>query len=83
MLRVGGLKRVSLVARACTTDARVSATEKLKQQTVDEVEAQARARRVQSKEEDAAAAKDEIGGPKGAEPTRYGDWERKGRVSDF
>jgi hypothetical protein len=25
----------------------------------------------------------EIGGPKGAEPTRYGDWERKGRVSDF
>ncbi|KAI9332918.1 hypothetical protein DFJ73DRAFT_614888, partial [Zopfochytrium polystomum] len=21
----------------------------------------------------------EIGGPKGAEPTRYGDWERKGR----
>lgn len=25
----------------------------------------------------------EIGGPKGVEPTRYGDWERKGRVSDF
>ena len=25
----------------------------------------------------------EIGGPKGTEPTRYGDWERKGRVSDF
>lgn len=25
----------------------------------------------------------EIDGPKGAEPTRYGDWERKGRVSDF
>jgi hypothetical protein len=25
----------------------------------------------------------EIGGPKGPEPTRYGDWERKGRVSDF
>lgn len=21
--------------------------------------------------------------PKGPEPTRYGDWERKGRVSDF
>ncbi|MGR8922063.1 MAG: DUF1674 domain-containing protein, partial [Gammaproteobacteria bacterium] len=21
----------------------------------------------------------EIGGPKGPEPTRYGDWERKGR----
>ena len=25
----------------------------------------------------------EINGPKGPEPTRYGDWERKGRVSDF
>ena len=25
----------------------------------------------------------EIGGPEGPEPTRYGDWERKGRVSDF
>ena len=26
---------------------------------------------------------EEFGGPKGPEPTRYGDWERKGRVSDF
>jgi hypothetical protein len=25
----------------------------------------------------------EIGGPKGPEPTRYGDWEVKGRCSDF
>ena len=25
----------------------------------------------------------EIGGPTGPEPTRYGDWERNGRVSDF
>ena len=25
----------------------------------------------------------EIDGPKGPEPTRYGDWERKGRVYDF
>lgn len=25
----------------------------------------------------------EVGGPKGLEPTRYGDWERKGIVSDF
>ncbi|HEY5337519.1 MAG TPA: succinate dehydrogenase assembly factor 4 [Rhizomicrobium sp.] len=29
------------------------------------------------------AAEPEIGGPKGPEPTRYGDWERKGIVSDF
>jgi len=25
----------------------------------------------------------EIGGPGGPEPTRYGDWERKGVISDF
>ncbi len=25
----------------------------------------------------------EVNGPKGPEPTRYGDWERKGIVSDF
>lgn len=26
---------------------------------------------------------EEIGGPGGPEPTRYGDWERKGRCIDF
>ena len=25
----------------------------------------------------------EQGGPKGPEPTRFGDWERKGSASDF
>jgi hypothetical protein len=25
----------------------------------------------------------EIGGPKSPEPTRYGDWEYKGRCTDF
>ncbi len=25
----------------------------------------------------------EIGGPRGLEPTRYGDWERRGRCIDF
>lgn len=25
----------------------------------------------------------EFGGPKGLEPTRYGDWERNGRCIDF
>jgi hypothetical protein len=27
--------------------------------------------------------KDEKGGPRGVEPTRYGDWERKGITYDF
>ena len=26
---------------------------------------------------------DEYGGPKGKEPTRYGDWEKNGRCIDF
>ena len=25
----------------------------------------------------------ELGGPKGPEPTRYGDWEKGGRCTDF
>lgn len=25
----------------------------------------------------------ELGGPKGPEPTRFGDWEKKGLISDF
>jgi hypothetical protein len=25
----------------------------------------------------------EIGGPSGPEPTRYGDWEKNGRCTDF
>lgn len=32
---------------------------------------------------EAPAKPPEIGGPKGPEPTRYGDWERAGRCIDF
>ena len=31
----------------------------------------------------AAEQAEEVGGPRGPEPTRYGDWERKGRCIDF
>jgi hypothetical protein len=30
-----------------------------------------------------AARPKEVGGAKGPEPTRYGDWEKNGIVSDF
>ncbi|HEY5568725.1 MAG TPA: succinate dehydrogenase assembly factor 4 [Gammaproteobacteria bacterium] len=33
--------------------------------------------------EDRAPRPREVGGPKGPEPTRYGDWERAGRCIDF
>jgi hypothetical protein len=42
--------------------------------------AEADARR--AKEAEKPHAK-EVNGPKGLEPTHYGDWERKGIVSDF
>ena len=35
------------------------------------------------KDESADAVPREANGPKGPEPTRYGDWEQKGRCSDF
>jgi len=34
-------------------------------------------------EKDEAPAAPEVDGPRGPEPTRYGDWERAGRCSDF
>ncbi len=34
-------------------------------------------------DEGAADRKAEHGGPRGLEPTRYGDWERNGRCIDF
>jgi hypothetical protein len=33
--------------------------------------------------EKSTSAPREIGGPKGLEPTRHGDWERAGRCVDF
>ena len=44
--------------------------------------AEAEARR-QAAMADAKAMPREYQGPKGPEPTRYGDWERKGIASDF
>lgn len=37
----------------------------------------------QSESEAETAENHEIAGPKGPEPTRFGDWERKGRCIDF
>ncbi len=44
--------------------------------------AEAEARR-QAAANRAKASPKELQGPKGPEPTRYGDWERKGIASDF
>ena len=34
-------------------------------------------------EQDEERSQKEIGGPRGKEPTRYGDWEKNGRCIDF
>ena len=44
--------------------------------------AEAAARR-KAAEASATPHQKELQGPKGPEPTRYGDWERKGIASDF
>lgn len=45
--------------------------------------AEAEARRAAAEAETKVARPAEHQGPKGPEPTRYGDWERKGIASDF
>jgi hypothetical protein len=55
------------------------------QRALAEAEAR-RAEAVKTKENDPASHSHEpkeINGPKGPEPTRYGDWEIKGIASDF
>jgi hypothetical protein len=44
--------------------------------------AEAAERRARPQTQEAGVAK-ELGGPSGPEPTRYGDWEKKGLTSDF
>ncbi|WP_027535333.1 DUF1674 domain-containing protein [Bradyrhizobium sp. WSM3983] len=52
------------------------------QRALAEAEARRQAAAANAKD-DAKPAPKEVQGPKGPEPTRYGDWERKGIASDF
>lgn len=45
--------------------------------------AEAELRRVKAAQENIQPGPKELQGPKGPEPTRFGDWERKGIASDF
>jgi hypothetical protein len=58
---------------------RVSEIPQPQRATGDPVETVKRSQEAES----LATAPTEIGGPKGAEPTRFGDWERAGRCIDF
>ena len=50
---------------------------KIAEQALEEAKERERERKITSK------LPKEIGGPKELEPTRYGDWEKKGITSDF
>lgn len=52
------------------------------QRALAEAEARRAAAKENNPEHDPNAPK-EVNGPKGPEPTRYGDWEIKGIASDF
>jgi len=46
-------------------------------------EEQKTARRTRPAHNKSTRLEKEFGGPKGREPTRYGDWEKNGRCIDF
>jgi hypothetical protein len=54
--------------------------EKRRQEAAKRALAEAEARRAAEKSDDRPK---EYNGPRGLEPTRYGDWERKGIASDL
>ncbi|MGE0269884.1 MAG: succinate dehydrogenase assembly factor 4 [Alphaproteobacteria bacterium] len=47
------------------------------------IEAEKKPATTDKKTENPKKPTQEIGGPEGPEPTRYGDWERNGRCVDF
>jgi hypothetical protein len=63
------------------TDQVASATERKLPPAAQRALAEAEARRMAAAE--AESLPKELQGPKGPEPTRYGDWEKKGIASDF
>ena len=73
-LNIAALKRqVPKVARA--------PAQHLDARTKAEAIAEAAAEAAQERRRDSSPR--EYGGPKGLEPTRYGDWEKAGRCFDF
>jgi len=55
---------------------------KRRREAADRALTEAENRRAEAAKAEEQRAK-EYNGPKGPEPTRYGDWERKGIASDF
>lgn len=63
-----------------TDDGKADEVQTRVRQAAERALAEAEARRAGEAEAQRPA---EVNGPRGPEPTRYGDWERKGITSDF
>ncbi len=61
----------------------VNPAERVDAKRMAEMKAEAAGEVVRQKAEEQGDEPQEIGGPKGLEPTRYGDWEKSGRCVDF
>lgn len=71
-------------SRSDSADAISAATRKPLSPQALRALAEAEERRAKAAQENVQHhAKEHQGGPKGLEPTRYGDWEHKGICSDF
>lgn len=63
-----------------TDESTAEMREKRRREAARRALAEAEERRAKQKSEERPK---EVNGPKGPEPTRYGDWEKKGIASDF
>ena len=77
----GGGRMLPRPRQSSSSDVRVG-SEKADTTPADRALAEAAARRA-ARDAEVRDFPPEIGGRGGAEPVRYGDWERKGLASDF
>jgi len=65
------------------TEFKRHSTQSEKAEAVADSNQQKRADTVANSKPERSAVEVELGGRKGLEPTRYGDWEKNGRCIDF
>ena len=78
-----GLHPKTTKDRAPAVDTGSAAPKKPLTPAAERALAEAAERRARAEREERTAQPKEFQGPSGPEPTRYGDWERKGIASDF
>lgn len=82
MKSVSALADVRFFAGVCVNIATIQSS-KEEMSKSEKNEAGERVEEDQTERDEAEQKPREHGGPKGLEPTRYGDWEKNGRCIDF